>query len=169
MPRDEPKPKAGEDDTFDDDEVPTAITLRSLLVAPPAIPAITDEADRLAESEPTALNPKASTRFDDADAALPDFLRARLEFVGATGRTHELTMPLTVLGRSDRADVKLTDPKASRRHVTILFSAGEFRVRDEQSANGTLLNGSKVVEYALKDGDKILVGDTLIHFRVTAR
>jgi pSer/pThr/pTyr-binding forkhead associated (FHA) protein len=67
------------------------------------------------------------------------------------------------------ADVRLDDRRASRRHASIFYSGSEFRVRDEGSANGTLLNGSKVVEYALRDGDELLVGDTLIRIRFRRR
>ena len=58
------------------------------------------------------------------------------------------------------------DQRMSRSHASITYTGSEFRIRDEKSANGTFLNGSKVVEYAIRDGDKLLVGDTLLRFRV---
>jgi pSer/pThr/pTyr-binding forkhead associated (FHA) protein len=37
-------------------------------------------------------------------------------------------------------------------------------VRDENSANGTLVNGQRINEHLLEDGDKIQVGQTLLVF-----
>jgi pSer/pThr/pTyr-binding forkhead associated (FHA) protein len=60
----------------------------------------------------------------------------------------------------------VNDPKASRKHASIFFTGSEFRVRDESSVNGTSLNGSKVVEYVIRDGDQLRVGDTVFTFRL---
>jgi pSer/pThr/pTyr-binding forkhead associated (FHA) protein len=72
----------------------------------------------------------------------------------------------TVLGRAGDVDILVNDRKASRRHASIFYSGSEFRIRDEGSANGTLLNGSKVGEYIVRDGDEVTVGDTVLRFRL---
>lgn len=97
-----------------------------------------------------------------ADELLPCNVVARLAL--SDGRAHELTRVRTLLGRGAIVDVHVDDPKASRRHASIFFTGAEFRVRDESSRNGTVLNGSRVTEYAIRDGDEVLVGDTLFRF-----
>ena len=134
------------------------------------VPSLEDEVDPAAPFEGTVVNPAAPQAFA-LDAKLPDYLSAALEVVSGpdAGRRFVLTMVRTVVGRREHADFGLDDPKASRRHASIVYVGNEFRVRDEQSANGTLLNGSRVLEYALKDGDKLLIGDSLVRFRLMAR
>jgi len=44
-----------------------------------------------------------------------------------------------------------------------LIAAGD---RDLGSSNGTLLNGSRVTEYVLRDGDKLMLGETTFVFRI---
>lgn len=60
-----------------------------------------------------------------------------------------------VIGRSPGCGVVLEDPAASRLHARIV--GGE--VVDEQSANGTRLNGLPVRRKKLSDGDVISIGD----------
>lgn len=163
------KPDGDDDEGFPAEEFPTAITVRSILAAPAVLPSLAEEEPVEIGAE-TALNPVPSSTWRLAGAALPDFLTAHLEVVGGTEpRRYELTMTRTVLGRADHADVRIDDAKVSRSHACILYVGNEFRVRDEGSGNGTLLNGSKVVEYALRDGDKLLLGDTLLKFCVEMR
>ncbi len=102
-----------------------------------------------------------------ADEPLPTSVAVVLETVGPSGASssYPLQKTRTVIGRGDEADLRVDDSSASRRHASIFFSGDEFRVRDESSLNGTLLNGSRVLEYAIRDGDEILVGDTLLRFR----
>src|SRR4051812_35918653 len=76
------------------------------------------------------------------------------------GRVFVLKAPLTIIGRgADDAEICLDDDLMSRGHAAITYHdhAHEFRVADLKSANGTLLNGSRVTSYAIHDGDKLLV------------
>jgi pSer/pThr/pTyr-binding forkhead associated (FHA) protein len=101
-----------------------------------------------------------------ASTPLPRHVSAELV---CRGRSHPLTTIRTLIGRGAEADVRIDDRRASRRHASIFYSGSEFRIRDEGSANGTLLNGSKVVEYVLRDGDELRVGDSLIRIRLRRR
>ena len=102
------------------------------------------------------------------EAAPPPWLRARVVVVrGAEeGRTFPLEDSKTVLGRGKDAAIVLSDPALSRHHAEIVFGGTEFRIRDLESSNGTLLNGSEVDEYALRHGDKITVGETQLRFEL---
>ena len=62
-----------------------------------------------------------------------------------------------VLGRSPDCDVVIKDFGVSRRHAEVVLNGGECRVVDLKSKNGTQVNGVRVPEAALKDGDEILL------------
>ncbi len=53
----------------------------------------------------------------------------------------------------------------SREHFRILSSSGEWHVCDLDSTHGTVVNGKRVREIKLREGDIIEAGDT--KFRVT--
>src|SRR5574341_634818 len=72
-----------------------------------------------------------------------------------------LEKPLIVLGRG-ACDVKVHDPEVSREHCAIETRDGVTMLRDLKSANGTVLNGHLVNEHALKHGDQITIGTTLV-------
>lgn len=60
-----------------------------------------------------------------------------------------------VLGRDDRADIALKingqgDPKMSGRHCTLQWSKGKLFVADNNSTNGTFVNGARVVPGSLQ-------------------
>ena len=66
-----------------------------------------------------------------------------------------------VLGRGTEADVQLTDTGVSRRHAQITGN----RVTDLGSTNGTRVNGTRVTEAELVDGDRLTLGTTEIVYR----
>lgn len=65
------------------------------------------------------------------------------------------------IGRTDRADFALPhDKNMSSLHFTLECGQDVCKVRDEQSANGTTVNGEKITESLLKHGDEIGAGST---------
>ncbi|MGE0431923.1 MAG: FHA domain-containing protein [Planctomycetota bacterium] len=79
------------------------------------------------------------------------------------GREFPIAAGETVIGRSPKVTIPITaDTKSSRRHARFMLADGALGVADMGSANGTLVNGSKIDgEVKLFDGDKVLVGSTL--------
>lgn len=68
-----------------------------------------------------------------------------------------------VIGRGADTDLKVLTPGVSRKHVSIAKEPGQPPVlRDLGSRNGTYVNGKRVESVALRDGDRIMVGDTVI-------
>lgn len=118
-------------------------------------------------NEDTEPRLRLSLRETLADERLPYSVIARLAV--SDDRFHALTKVRTLIGRGASADVRVDDPKASRKHASVFYTGVEFRVRDESSVNGTILNGSRVVEYAIRDGDELVIGDTLLRFRSLLR
>jgi len=78
------------------------------------------------------------------------------------GEMHKLDAGEVVLGRATGATVRLSDDGVSRKHAKLLVENGVVRLEDLGSANGTLVNGERVAECALKDGDQIQLGGTTI-------
>ena len=70
------------------------------------------------------------------------------------------------LGRRDRSDFILTDPNASRVHASIRYERHRHFLQDEQSTNGTLLNGRPVMEAWLRHGDEIQIGSSVLRYEV---
>ena len=81
------------------------------------------------------------------------------------GQTVEIAKGRSVfIGRKSDADMHLTDTLASRKHCIVEYRDGDFCVHDNASRNGTFLNGRRVTDSPLSEGDQILVGESLIVF-----
>jgi pSer/pThr/pTyr-binding forkhead associated (FHA) protein len=72
--------------------------------------------------------------------------------------------PVTIGRGKANVVVLLGDPRASLRHATVERSAPGWVVRDAGSRNGTWVNGERVQERLLADGDQLQMGETLILF-----
>ncbi len=73
--------------------------------------------------------------------------------------------PETILGRQKSADLRVRDGKASRQHCKIVLGAEGAMLIDMGSSNGTFVNGARVEQYRLSDGDLIRLGDTVLRAR----
>jgi hypothetical protein len=73
---------------------------------------------------------------------------------------YQLTEPVTVLGRSRRCDIVLTDPNVSRQHAEIRRQDGGFLLLDLGSTNGSRVNRRDVKQVVLQHGDRIELGTT---------
>ncbi len=72
---------------------------------------------------------------------------------------------LISFGRSDECDVILDVPKVSRLHAEICIEAGQYRLVDKRSSNGTQLNGEQIDSAVLRAGDQIMIGSARIEVR----
>ncbi|HMF44142.1 MAG TPA: GGDEF domain-containing protein [Polyangia bacterium] len=78
------------------------------------------------------------------------------------GEMYKLEKEKTVLGRGDKADLRLLDDGISRDHARIVREGNQMFLEDLGSTNGTHCNGERVTRQALSEGDKILLGSTTI-------
>lgn len=69
-----------------------------------------------------------------------------------------------VIGRSEKADIRINDNKASREHAEIVKVEGKWVVTDLGSQNGIVVNDKKVVQAHLKETDKLIVGQSVFKF-----
>ena len=72
-----------------------------------------------------------------------------------------------VMGRSPDCDVVIKDFGVSRRHAEVVVDGESCRLVDLKSKNGTQVNGVRVPEALLADGDEILLGKFVVYFRKT--
>jgi hypothetical protein len=80
------------------------------------------------------------------------------------GRSHAVTSPKVVIGRSRECDLRIADLNASRRHAELQKDEDGYWIVDLGSMNGTLVNGRRVDKERLDDGDRITLGSTEIVF-----
>ena len=62
------------------------------------------------------------------------------------------------IGRAPENDILVSDPTASRQHAELRNVAGECRIVDLDSSHGTFVNGQRVTDAALSEGDTVQVG-----------
>ncbi|MGZ3673645.1 MAG: FHA domain-containing protein [Ktedonobacterales bacterium] len=81
------------------------------------------------------------------------------------GRIFEVRKDRLTIGRSRESDIFLEDLAVSRLHTTVSRDEyGRYILRDENSANGTYVNGQRVSEHVLEEGDEIQVGQSVLAF-----
>jgi hypothetical protein len=82
-----------------------------------------------------------------------------------SGRTYEVRKDRMTIGRSRESDIFLEDLAVSRIHTSIgRDDRGRYIVRDENSANGTYVNGQRITEQVLEEGDEVQIGQTVLAF-----
>jgi pSer/pThr/pTyr-binding forkhead associated (FHA) protein len=59
------------------------------------------------------------------------------------------------VGKSKDSDVQLDGASVSRQHLVLILGDDDVRVRDEDSTNGTFLNGTRVADAQVVPGDQI--------------
>ncbi|MFZ4712707.1 MAG: FHA domain-containing protein [Bacteriovoracaceae bacterium] len=80
------------------------------------------------------------------------------------GESYFITGNRIIIGRSDKADIQVFDTKSSREHAEVTKVGSDFVVTDLKSQNGIMVNDLKVTQQKLKDGDKLIVGQTVFRF-----
>lgn len=83
------------------------------------------------------------------------------------GRTWEASLASGALsiGRHPSNDVVVATPGASRKHAQVERRSDTAVIRDLDTSNGTLVNGQRVTEHVLADGDTIRIGDARLVFK----
>jgi len=81
----------------------------------------------------------------------------------------ELGAAETTIGRAPENDIVVNQARVSRQHAVILSDGGSFTIRDLESRNGILINGTPVRAHELRHGDEIMVGDCKMRFFSTRK
>ena len=75
------------------------------------------------------------------------------------GRTPETPAGGIKIGRATDNEIVIPDVLASRHHATLLPGPGGTQILDNRSINGTFVNGARVEEALLHDGDVVTIGN----------
>ncbi|MCS6852085.1 MAG: FHA domain-containing protein [Gemmataceae bacterium] len=70
-----------------------------------------------------------------------------------------LDKPIMLFGRHPECDVQIDSRKISRRHCCVAQVGDYLVVRDLGSTNGIKINGRRVLEGRMKDGDELTIGN----------
>src|SRR5262245_41110391 len=88
-------------------------------------------------------------------------LRLIIQSGSLAGRQFQLEQgegaPL-LIGRDAESAVPLSEPSVSARHALITTEGGAYYLSDQNSANGTFLNETRVGQVKLRSGDVIGLG-----------
>jgi pSer/pThr/pTyr-binding forkhead associated (FHA) protein len=95
---------------------------------------------------------------------MPFMVRKRVD--GSVLERHEVTDKPLGFGRDPQADVPIEDDRVSRLHFTIVPRDGKFFLQDNNSTNGTWVNGVRIAETELKPNDRIRAGQTIFVFEM---
>jgi len=77
---------------------------------------------------------------------------------GMTGRSHELKVEKTTVGRVEDNLFQIAEPSVSSHHCEVLLRGTDVVVRDLNSTNGTFIGGEKITESVLKSGQTLRLG-----------
>lgn len=84
-----------------------------------------------------------------------------------TGDRVPLGEHIVAIGRVPESTIVLADPNVSRHHAEIRPRGSGYVVVDVGSTNGTRVNGVRISEHELADGDELQFGNTRMHFEAS--
>jgi hypothetical protein len=114
----------------------------------------------------------ATGLYSASSAAGADLANRSPQLVVARAPGHEEGMIYDVdgdlvLGRGDRAEIRLEDPFASSRHARVFLQGNAVVIEDLGSTNGTYLNEEVLqTPRPLHPGDRVRIGDSEFTFEV---
>jgi hypothetical protein len=88
-----------------------------------------------------------------------------LRFISGKYQGGEVPLPTEaeiVIGRSSDLDMVLVEDMVSRRHAKMSVNGDEVVVQDLGSTNGTFVNGERIKRARVNEGDRILIGTSII-------
>src|SRR5947207_2673450 len=82
---------------------------------------------------------------------------------GTVGQMYKLQAIDVFIGRATDAEIRVDDEGVSRKHARVSTTPNnQVILIDLGSTNGTFVNGMKVAEQVLRDGDKVQIGSTTV-------
>jgi hypothetical protein len=107
---------------------------------------------------------EGSPKTEMINPALLDGVSANFIVKGPSGveKAYPMRTLVVSIGRSDQCDIAVKDGSMSGKHAEVSKVNGEIKVKDAGSANGIYVNGEKVEEAELFDGDILRLGQTSI-------
>lgn len=117
--------------------------------------------------EKTVFEEDDKTIFDDDKTVFYEETVAKLIVERSVNLQGEISIEgEAIIGRGEEATIQLEDQRASREHCKIALVDSNFVITDLESSNGTYVNGEKITEKSLENGDKIQIGDAVFEFQM---
>ncbi len=108
------------------------------------------------------LDHRTRRRTISAQLALPGQYLAFQD--GEATRALRLDTKITHIGRGVASEVRFEEQHVSRSHAIVVLHGRYARLLDNRSANGTFVNGRRIVTTNLHDGDVIGVGPVAMQY-----
>jgi two-component system, cell cycle response regulator len=115
---------------------------------------ITNEQETIAVDGPVDL-------YDGLPCAPPALV---VVYGAQLGKTFYLQSDLQTIGRSGSCDIHLPEDSVSRRHAQITVTRNGVSVIDLDTTNGLFVNGHRVQQAELQDGDRLHMGETVLKY-----
>lgn len=98
----------------------------------------------------------------------PVLARLTMQSGPMKGRSYRFHQDVTTIGRITGNDLVISGRTVSRRHARLWFAEGHWYLEDMGSANGTLVNSTRLFQtVTLNDGDIVNFGDEVAVFNIT--
>jgi pSer/pThr/pTyr-binding forkhead associated (FHA) protein len=119
-----------------------------------------------APTQETGSLPRIPDRERRRGAVLPQLAPGRYLTVEDAGETVVLPLAgdIVRVGRSPANDIVLDDASVSRRHALLARRGETTFVLDDRSLNGVRVNGERVSEAPLRDGDALALGTVAVRY-----
>jgi hypothetical protein len=123
----------------------------------PAVDEITERFDPI-----TCLDERFRHRGESDEPVEPG------RYIQIQGPGRALLIPLGAevihIGRGLAADLHLDDISVSRRHAVLVPRSSSHRILDDRSSNGTFVNGQRIEQFDLRNGDVIVLGRVVLRY-----
>ncbi len=80
------------------------------------------------------------------------------------GKVIDLIDERITMGRALDNRIRLEDGTVSHHHAVLTLDGHDYKLRDLNSTNGTRVNGMRIVETKLQDGDAVRIGSVEMQF-----
>ena len=89
----------------------------------------------------------------------------KLVFIGAEGAPEVPIPPAGVtFGRAPDCDLPIQEGSVSGHHGSLRFEGGRWWLHDNNSSNGSFVNGQRIADSPLNNGDTLQFGDVQVRF-----
>lgn len=125
------------------------------------------ESEKRKQQEQEKAKEKAAQRQEQLDAlnALmrSKNIKARLLFSTMTGSFESIVVSAeNTIGAAEDNDIVINDKTVSRHHAVLYYDGQTFGIRDLRSTNGIVMNGFKVNDLKLRNGDSVSLGNAVM-------
>jgi FHA domain len=131
--------------------------MTSQTLTSPTVDGITERFDPIACLDETVRH--RSRPLDDVEAG---------RYIEMQGPDRKLLIALSDdvmhIGRGLTAELRLDETSVSRRHAILVPRPAGARILDDRSSNGTFVNGRRIQQIDLHNGDVIVVGRVVLRY-----